>query len=51
MKFLKKKKILLELLKVKGFQGLVKKYGIKLKKRKHARANKTRHIDASGPRG
>lgn len=35
----------------KGFSGVIKKYGLKVKKRKHARANKTRHVGASGSRG
>ncbi len=30
---------------------MFKKYGIKLKKRKHARASKTRYVGATGPRG
>jgi ribosomal protein L3 len=35
----------------KGFSGVIKKYGLRVKKRKHARANKTRHIGAIGSRG
>jgi ribosomal protein L3 len=34
-----------------GFTGIIKRFGIKLKKRKHARANKTRHIGAISTRG
>lgn len=33
----------------KGFQGAVKRFGITLRKRAHARAKKTRHIGTLGP--
>jgi len=33
----------------KGFQGAVKRFGIKLRKRKHARTKKERHIGTLGP--
>jgi large subunit ribosomal protein L3 len=33
----------------KGFQGAVKRFGITLRKRKHARTKKTRHIGTLGP--
>ena len=33
----------------KGFQGAVKRFGICLRKRKHSRAKKTRHIGTLGP--
>lgn len=33
----------------KGFQGAVKRFGIKLRKRAHSRAKKTRHIGTLGP--
>ena len=34
-----------------GFTGIIERFGIKLKKRKHTRANKTRHIGAISTRG
>jgi large subunit ribosomal protein L3 len=33
----------------KGFNGAVKRFGITLRKRKHSRAKKTRHIGTLGP--
>jgi len=33
----------------KGTQGAVKRWGIKMRKRKHARAGKTRHVGTLGP--
>ena len=33
----------------KGFQGAVKRFGITLRKRKHSRTKKTRHIGTLGP--